>query len=58
MASEQKPKYVKIVKVTMDRDLYECFLRVKKHIGIESDADVVRFLIKNYCNKLTLGRED
>jgi hypothetical protein len=58
MASEQKPKYVKVVKVTMDRDLYECFLRVKKHIGIESDADVVRFLIKNYCNKLTLGRED
>jgi len=58
MASEQKPKYVKVVKVTMNRDLYECFLRVKKHIGIESDADVVRFLIKNYCNKLTLGRED
>jgi hypothetical protein len=39
-------------------NLYECFLRVKKHIGIESDTGVVRFLIKNYCDKLTLGRED
>jgi hypothetical protein len=58
MASEQKPKYVKVVKVTMDRDLYECFLRVKKYIGIESDADVVRFLIKNYYNKLTIDREN
>jgi negative regulator of replication initiation len=41
---------VKVVKVTMNDELYRCFLKVKKHIGIESDADVLRFLIKNYCN--------
>ncbi len=41
---------VKVVKITMNEELYQCFLKVKKHIGIESDADVLRFLIKNYCN--------
>jgi|GEM_PF-3700467 hypothetical protein len=39
------------VKIAMDIDLEECFSRVKEHLGFDSDADVFRYLIKDYFTK-------
>ena len=39
------------VKIAMDTDLEECFSRVKEHLGLDSDADVFRYLIKDYFAK-------
>jgi len=44
---ETAPKY-KGIKISVDDEFWEKFQRVKKLLGLQSDSEVVRFVVTQY----------
>lgn len=48
---ESAPKY-KGIKIAVDDEFWEKFQEIKKELGLQSDSEVVRFVITNYYRHL------
>lgn len=46
----EKPKY-KGIKIAVDDEFWAKFQRIKKELGLQSDSEVVRFVITQYYKK-------
>lgn len=49
-------KVTKSVKLMVDEKFLEKFEKVKEYLGLESDAEVVRFLVNAYYRDVVLPR--
>lgn len=47
-------KVVKGIKLTLDKESLEKFEKVKEYLGLESDAEVVRFLVNAYYRDIVV----
>ncbi len=54
MQAMKTQKVTKGIKLTVDKEFLEKFERVKEHLGLESDAEVVRFLVNAYYRDVVL----
>lgn len=50
MAAKREIIY-KGIKISMDSEEYERFLKIKKELGLKSDVEVIRYLINYFYKK-------
>ncbi|MDI9610491.1 MAG: hypothetical protein QFX36_04095 [Archaeoglobales archaeon] len=47
-----KEKLIKNIKITDSKEFFEKFEEIKNYLGLENDAEVVRFLVTAYHREL------
>jgi len=52
----KKQKFVKGIKLTIEEDFLKKFEAVKEYLGLENDAEVVRYLVNAFYRDVVLPK--
>lgn len=53
---EKQKKIVKGIKLTIEKDFLDKFEAIKGYLGLENDAEVIRFLVNAYYRDVVLPK--